>query len=73
MFKTSRRLYAGSRVFILIVALIQLALSYGFISLSIDRGNLWWYLLAIIFFVRTIKDIYRVIRITYGRQTTNAK
>jgi N-glycosylase/DNA lyase len=72
MFKTSRRLYARSKVFILIVALIQLVLSYGFISLAIDRGNLWWYILSIFFLVRTIKDIYRAIRINNGRQTANA-
>jgi hypothetical protein len=72
MISTPRRLYARSRVFILIVAFIELALSYGLISLAIDRGNLWWYILSILFFVRFSRDTYRALRINNDRQTTNA-
>ncbi len=33
----------------LVFGLGELAIAYGFASLAIDRGNLWWYLLTLIF------------------------
>ncbi len=41
--------------------LLEAGISYGFASLAIDRGNLWWYLLALIFLVRALKDLFRLI------------
>ena len=48
-----------------VYALICLALSYLFLSLSIDKGNLFYYLLTLVFLVyflkfggRTLKGIY---------------
>jgi hypothetical protein len=72
MMQSTRRLYAHSRVFILILALIELVLSYWLISLAIDRGNLWWYILSIFFFVRFTQDLLKTFRINNGKQTTNA-
>lgn len=46
---------------LLIFGLIELALAYGFASLSIDRGNLWWYLLTIIFLVGALQNLFRLI------------
>ena len=65
--------YKNSKPLILVVVLMELAICYGFISLSIDRGNLWWYFLAIIFFVRSIKDLVLLTRkIFNGHKSANA-
>jgi hypothetical protein len=45
----------------LVFAGLELAFAYGFFSLSLDRGNLWWYLLTIIFFIGFIQNIYKLI------------
>ena len=42
--------------------LVEAAIAYGFACLSIDRGNLWWYLLTLVFLVRSLKDLGRLIR-----------
>lgn len=69
--KSLARLYKTSRPYMLIGMIIEGAITYGFASLSIDRGNLWWYLLAIIFLIRTLKDLVRLIGsfTPYGRKT----
>jgi hypothetical protein len=43
-------------------SLVGLGIAYGFASLSIDRGNLWWYLLTIIFFVGAVQNLFKLIR-----------
>lgn len=55
--------------------LIEGAICYGFICLSIDRGNLWWYLLALIFLVRSLKDLFRLVGsfIPYGRKAARTR
>jgi hypothetical protein len=55
------RLYKTSNSFIASAFVIEGLISYGFISLAIDRGNLWWYILAVIFLVRCIRDLVRLI------------
>jgi hypothetical protein len=52
--------------------IIEGFICYGFISLSIDRGNLIWYLLAFIFLIMTIKELVRLLGtfILHGRKTT---
>jgi hypothetical protein len=36
---------------LLVFALVELGLAYGFASLAIDRGNLWYYLLTLLFII----------------------
>lgn len=55
------KLYKANRYVMLMSMIIEGLICYGFISLSIARGNLWWYLLALIFLVRTVKDLFRLI------------
>ncbi len=66
-----RKLYKTSRLVMLSAAVVEGAIFYGFASLSIDRGNLWWYLLTLIFLVRALKDIGRLIGsyLPHGRKT----
>ncbi|MDB5168720.1 MAG: hypothetical protein JWO41_76 [Candidatus Saccharibacteria bacterium] len=46
---------------LLIFALVELGIAYGFFSLSIDRGNLLWYLLTLIFLVGALKNFFNLI------------
>jgi hypothetical protein len=45
---------------LILFGLAELALAYGFGSLSIDRGNLWWYLLTIVFFIGGLKNLFKL-------------
>ena len=45
----------------LVFGLVELAIAYGFASLAIDRGNLWWYVLTIIFLIGTIQNFVHLI------------
>ena len=46
---------------LLVFGLIELAIAYGFASMSIDRGNFWWYLLTLVFLVGALQNIFRFI------------
>lgn len=45
----------------LVFGLVELAIAYGFASLSIDRGNLWYYLLTLIFLVGALQNFVKLI------------
>lgn len=45
----------------LLFGLIELALAYAFISLSIDTGNLFYYLLTLIFFVGALRNLFKFV------------
>ena len=51
-----------TKVGFLVFGFVELAIAYGFASLSIDRGNLWWYLLALIFLVGGLQNLTRLIK-----------
>jgi len=50
-----------TRVGLLVFGLIELAIAYGFASLAIDRGNFLWYLLALIFLVGALQNLFKLI------------
>lgn len=50
-----------TRLGLLVFAIFELAICYGFISLSIDRGNLWWYILALIFLIGFLQNFIKLI------------
>ena len=51
--------------------LAELALAYGFASLAIDRGNLLWYLLALVSLVGALQNLFRLIgSVFHGRQAS---
>lgn len=57
---------------LLVFGLVELALAYGFASLAIDRGNFLWYLLALIFLVGALQNIFKLIgKFFYGKQSTS--
>lgn len=39
---------------------IELAITYGFASLAIDRGSWWWYVLALVFIVGSLRNAVRL-------------
>jgi hypothetical protein len=52
-----------TKVGYLLFAIVELALAYAFISLAIDRGNLWWYILTLIFLVGGLKNAFKFIQL----------
>jgi len=46
----------------LVFGIVELIIAYGFASLSIDRGNLWWYLLTLIFLIGSIQNFVKLIK-----------
>ena len=45
----------------LVFGLVELAIAYGFFSLSVDRGNFWWYILTLVFLVGALRNIVNFI------------
>lgn len=45
----------------LVFGLVKLAIAYGFASLSIDRGNFFWYLLTLVFLVSALQNFTKLI------------
>lgn len=46
---------------LLVFAVLELALAYGFISLAIDRGNPCYYLLTLVFLVGGLQNLVKLI------------
>lgn len=54
---------------LLLSGLVELAAAYGFASLSIDHGNLWYYLLTLIFLFGAVQNFVRLIgSLFHGRR-----
>lgn len=50
----------------LVLALVSFGFSYLFFSLSVDRGNLLYYLLTLVFLVYFLKFCARLLKRIYG-------
>ena len=50
-----------TRLGLLTFGLVELALTYGFMSLAIDRGNLWWYLLTLLFLIGMLQNFVHLV------------
>ena len=56
---------------LLVFAVIELGLAYGFVSLSIDRGNPWYYLLTLIFLVGSLNNLFKLVgAFLHGKRKT---
>jgi hypothetical protein len=42
----------------LVFALVELVLAYAFVSLSIDKGNFWYYGLTLVFLVGVLRNLF---------------
>ncbi len=49
----------------LVFGLAELAVAYGWASLAIDRGNLWYYLFALIFLVGALQNFVKLIGVLF--------
>lgn len=45
----------------LVFFIIEFSIAYGFMSLSIDRGNFFWYLLTLVFLVGSLQNLMKLI------------
>jgi len=52
----------------LLFGIVELAVAYGFASLSIDRGNLWYYLLTLVFSIGALQNFLQLIKKLFGGQ-----
>ena len=58
-----------SKLGLLVFGLIELGVAYGFASLSLDRGNLLWYLLTLVFLVGALQNFFKLIgKFIHGKQ-----
>ncbi len=46
---------------LLVFALLELLIAYGFANLAIARGNLFYYLLTLIFLVGALQNLFKLI------------
>jgi hypothetical protein len=54
---------------LLVFGLVELGVTYGFISLAIDRGNFLWYLLALIFLIGSLQNFVKLIgKLIHGKK-----
>lgn len=54
---------------LLLFAVIELAAAYGLASIAIDRGNLLWYVLTLIFLVGALQNLVKLIgSLLHGRK-----
>lgn len=49
-----------TRLGYLVFGLAELVIAYAFMSLAIDRGTWWWYILTLIFLVGFLQNFTRL-------------
>ncbi|HVV25489.1 MAG TPA: hypothetical protein VHC21_00445 [Candidatus Saccharimonadales bacterium] len=55
-----------------VFGIVELAIAYGFASLAINSGSLWWYLLTLIFLVGALQNLFKLIgRFFHGQRKTS--
>jgi apolipoprotein N-acyltransferase len=53
---------------LLIAAVVELILAYGFASWAIDSGNLWLYLLALILVAGSLRNLLKLGLLAIGKR-----
>jgi hypothetical protein len=56
-----------TRLGFLVFGVIELALFYGFASLSIDRGSFWLYLLTLLFLLGALQNFIKLFNKLFTR------
>jgi hypothetical protein len=63
-----------TRMGFLAFALIEAGMFYGFASLSIASGGLWWYLASLVLFLGVFRNLINLIgTFFHGKQHTTSK
>lgn len=58
---------------LIVFTVLELGLVYGFASLAIDRGNLWWYILTLVFLIGALQNFIKLIgKLVHGNKTAKA-
>jgi len=57
-----------TRAGLLVFAIIELGLAYAFVSLAIDRGNLFYYAMSLIFLIGTLNNIFKLFQSVFNRK-----
>lgn len=52
---------------LIVMAIIFLGLSYGFVYLATDSGSLWQYAVSIVFLIWAVKYVVRGTRMAFSR------
>lgn len=47
---------------LLVFGVAELLIAYGFLGLTIDRGNPWWYGLTLLFLIGAVQNFVKLIR-----------
>jgi Na+/proline symporter len=53
----------------LLFGVIELALAYGLVSLAIDTGNLFYYLLTLIFLFGSLQNFFRLLTFKFKKRS----
>ncbi|MBC7708048.1 hypothetical protein H7Y63_02390 [Polaromonas sp.] len=62
-----------TKIGLLVFAVLELAICYGFASLAIDSGNLWWYLLTLVFLVGFLQNAFKFLKLAFSKRPVRAK
>lgn len=54
-----------------IITLASIGLAFGFYNLSVDRGNLWWYLFTLIFVYLGFSNLFKLLDKTLWKKKKN--
>jgi len=54
---------------LLVFCLVELLITYGLASWAINTGNLWYYLLTLVFLVGTLQNLFRLMgKLIHGKK-----
>ena len=55
----------------LIMTILSFGLAFGFYNLSVDRGNLWWYLFTLVFVYLGFSNLFKLLDKTLWKKKKN--
>lgn len=61
MLRSINNWHKSTRLGRVVFAVVDLAIAYGFFSLSLNSGNLIWYIVTIVFLIGFLANIYKLI------------
>ena len=55
----------------LIMTILSFGFAFGFYNLSVDRGNLWWYLFTLVFVYLGFSNLFKLLDKTLWKKKKN--
>jgi len=62
-----------TRTGLLAFGLLELVIAYGLVSLSMDRGNFWWYIFTLVFLVGALQNLFRFTGTFFNGKTRRSR